>query len=532
MPAEAHARLRPRPEYIRYASAELGENELLQAFARWQSRDASVAKQKDSKRSSLAVKDFGPIAEATVELRPFTVFVGASNTGKSYLAILLYALHQFFRSWHRVDILPPEFDITPTNDRLDDVREWLAQTVVEKRGSHFVDIVLPEDIAALVRPALEDVGGAAPVFDAHVSRCFGVAEIQSLIRQSGGKSTRITLDSAHGSTSLEQPDLSYHFTIARAGSQIAASVSPDMPLRIHIPTSELPWMANRRRPLGLLTDRVVADAIGAMVRPIHYLPADRAGVMHAHRVVVSSLIGRASRAGLGVESPLPALSGVLADFLEQLIDLGDTKYEAGYRRSRGSRQLAERLEAEILGGAVGIHRSAVGYPSFHYRPAEWKRDLPLMNTSSMVSELAPVVLYLRYIVQPGDVLIIEEPESHLHPAMQVAFTRLLAAVARSGVRVVLTTHSEWVLEALANLVRLSEVDRAQRQEIAGDDLALTPDQVGAWLFEQKRRPKGSVVKEIPLDVRRGTFPAGFSEITEQLYNDWAGIANLVAERSE
>ena len=486
-----------------------------------------MAKRKDPERSTLAVKDFGPIAEATVELRPFTVFVGASNTGKSYLAILLYALYQFFRSWHRrVDVLPTDIDFAPSNDQLDALRAWLGQTLEEKRHSRVGDIVLPEDIAALVRPALEDVGGAAPVFDADVSRCFGVAEIRSLIRQSGGKSARIALHSAHGGTSLEQPDLSYHFTIARAGSQIAASVSPDMPLRIHTPTSQWRWMVTRRRALGFLADRVVADAIGAMDRPIHYLPADRAGVMHAHRVVVSSLIGRASRAGLGAESPLPALSGVLADFLEQIIDLGDAKYEAGYKRSRVNRQLAERLETDILGGAVGIRRSAVGYPSFYYRPAEWKRDLPLMNTSSMVSELAPVVLYLRYIVQPGDVLIIEEPESHLHPAMQVAFTRLLAAVVRSGVRVVLTTHSEWVLEALANLVRLSEVDRAQRQEIAGDDLALTPDQVGAWLFEQKRRPKGSVVKEIPLDVRRGTFPAGFSEITEQLYNDWAGIANL------
>lgn len=42
----------------------------------------------------LEVSDFGPIVEANVEMRPLTVFVGPSNTGKSYLAILLYALHQ------------------------------------------------------------------------------------------------------------------------------------------------------------------------------------------------------------------------------------------------------------------------------------------------------------------------------------------------------------------------------------------------------------------------------------------------------
>ena len=37
-----------------------------------------------------------------------------------------------------------------------------------------------------------------------------------------------------------------------------------------------------------------------------------------------------------------------------------------------------------------------------------------------------MVLYLRYLVRPGDLLIIEEPESHLHPAMQAAFARELA----------------------------------------------------------------------------------------------------------
>ena len=42
----------------------------------------------------IAVKDFGPIANAEVELRPLTVLIGANNTGKSYLALAVYALFQ------------------------------------------------------------------------------------------------------------------------------------------------------------------------------------------------------------------------------------------------------------------------------------------------------------------------------------------------------------------------------------------------------------------------------------------------------
>ena len=44
----------------------------------------------------IEVTDFGPIAKAKLDLRPLTVFVGPSNTGKSYLAMLIYALHRFF----------------------------------------------------------------------------------------------------------------------------------------------------------------------------------------------------------------------------------------------------------------------------------------------------------------------------------------------------------------------------------------------------------------------------------------------------
>ena len=152
-----------------------------------------------------------------------------------------------------------------------------------------------------------------------------------------------------------------------------------------------------------------------------------------------------------------------------------------------------------------------------------------MQSSSMVSELAPVVLYLRHLVQPGDVLIIEEPESHLHPGMQAAFTRQLAAVVHSGVRVMLTTHSDYVLEELANLVRMSELPESQQAGLEGADFALKPEEVGVWLFEPRKRPKGTVVKEIKLDKDAGTFPAGYGDITEALYNKWVEVDSRIQD---
>ncbi len=81
----------------------------------------------------------------------------------------------------------------------------------------------------------------------------------------------------------------------------------------------------------------------------------------------------------------------------------------------------------------------------------------------MVSELAPVVLSLRDLAHPGGVLIIEEPESHLPPAMPAVFARELAWLAHSGIRVAVTTHSEWLLDRFANLVRLSSLPQDEEE---------------------------------------------------------------------
>ena len=191
--------------------------------------------------------------------------------------------------------------------------------------------------------------------------------------------------------------------------------------------------------------------------------------------------------------------------------------------------MAKQFEESLLAGAVRVGTSEANYPSFLYRPRGWEEDLPLMRTSSMVSELAPVVLYLRHVVQRGDVLIVEEPEAHLHPAMQATFARELARLVRLGVRVVLTTHSEWLLEQIGNLVRLSALPKGRRSGIGGADVALEPSQVGAWLFKPSQRPRGSIVQEVKPDAETGLFPTDFEDVSMALYNDGAEIFNRLQE---
>lgn len=57
-----------------------------------------------SRRIQIGVRNFGPIARGLVDLRPLTVFVGPSNTGKTYLSILAYAVHRSLGGFQRLPL--------------------------------------------------------------------------------------------------------------------------------------------------------------------------------------------------------------------------------------------------------------------------------------------------------------------------------------------------------------------------------------------------------------------------------------------
>ena len=195
-------------------------------------------------------------------------------------------------------------------------------------------------------------------------------------------------------------------------------------------------------------------------------------------------------------------------------------------------RMASALEQETLAGRILTTRSAAGgYPEFVYRPRETKQDIRLTRASSMVSELAPIVLFLRGLVHPGDTFIIEEPEAHLHPAAQTQMAMTLARLVRAGVRVVVTTHSDWLLHEIANLMREGELGGSLGESSLRDSLPawLSPQEVGIWLFNREDEVAGSTTEEIPFDRIEGVEPKDYQEVAEALYNRSAELQNRLEE---
>ena len=495
----------------------------------------------------LDVADFGPILSADIEVRPLTVLVGPSNTGKSYLAILLYALHRCFGG--RSGFLRPRFRrfgrVPATSTPLDasirgSLMDWLSDASDEKSSP-----APPPDVVALVRSILEHTQDLDRSLREELRRCYGVSGLDDLVRRPGANGTRVELTMLRNGAGGGR----YRFTFGPRDGGLSGAVSGVDPAPIghrrarrlirramRYGTPDFDSGADYRDQfatfgesefamfLASLASRAFRDAFRPVFRDACYLPADRTGVMHSHQVVVSTLVQSATTAGLRPSTNVPMLSGVLADFLSVLIGI-----DANGRRKDSNDVLETALETNLLGGSISIEPSDTGYPTFAYRPRGWTDDLPLMRASSMVSELAPVVLYLRHIVKRGDVLIIEEPEAHLHPGMQAAFARELARLVRAGVQVVMTTHSEWFLEQIGNLVRLSKLPENKREGLDGADCALRPAEVGAWLFESAGASQGSVVREVTLDSETGLYPTDYDAVSETLYNQSARIFNRLEE---
>ncbi len=485
----------------------------------------------------ISTKNFGPIVNGSIDLRPLTVFVGPSNTGKTYLATLIYALHKTLPDFSLLPVMGKHLhrfvqDLEDTQTSTRDERSWevLFQDIVGKlqiKGRRFMFTDLPSPVRERWKIVLNDNELLGKELETELQRCFGLRSISELVRLSGSSdSAELSLNVSDGCRPLWNVDIKVSTSGITTDGRIEGMVLFPDGGAVANRWGHRKFRELAKKTVGEFFDEFLYSAAWNDRRgESHYLPAARSGIMLSHRVISSSLMANAARAGLDPFPALPTFSGLVADFMERLI-----LYEEKLTPDNLMNDFADVLERDVLDGQIRVKRtSAGGFPDFVYQPRKTKGTIRLARASSMVTELAPIVLFLRGVIARGDMLIIDEPEAHLHPEMQVEFTRFLASVVRSGIRIILTTHSEWVLEELANLVQASELSESEREAINGSDIALREDEVAAWLFRSKKRPKGSVVDEIPLNRESGTFATGYDKVAADVYNRWVEISSRADE---
>ena len=82
-------------------------------------------------------------------------------------------------------------------------------------------------------------------------------------------------------------------------------------------------------------------------------------------------------------------------------------------------------------------------------------NIPLHLASSSARGLSDLYFFLQHVARPNHLLIIDEPESHLDTHNQILMARLLVRCVHAGLKVLITTHSDYLVKELNNLIMLS-----------------------------------------------------------------------------
>ncbi|MNQ82222.1 recombination protein F [compost metagenome] len=148
------------------------------------------------------------------------------------------------------------------------------------------------------------------------------------------------------------------------------------------------------------------------------------------------------------------------------------------------------------------------------------------------SQVLPIIVQAA-AMDPGETLIIEQPELHLHPKAQVAFATFMTAAMKTGIKFVIETHSEHILKGLQ--LQISSTSAREAQNISDNDsISLTHDKVKIYYFN-----RDDSTKEMKLNKWgeiEGGWPDGFFDesynISSQIVKNKMKATFLSKEKRE
>lgn len=143
----------------------------------------------------------------------------------------------------------------------------------------------------------------------------------------------------------------------------------------------------------------------------------------------------------------------------------DLEIEALQHPKAVSKTLLANIDAWMSEITPGLKITAVAQPKFNSaslsysfnQGKETTEEFKPQNVGFGLSYVLPVVTSILSAAQ-GDLLIIENPESHLHPAGQSLMGRLCAIAARNGVQLIVESHSDHFLNGIRVAVKQNVVD--------------------------------------------------------------------------
>lgn len=406
------------------------------------------------------VKNLGVLKQAEFELGDLTIICGGNNTGKTYAT---YALFGFLYSWERL------FSITIKDAHVEqlfdigsielNIKEYVAQTEqIIADGCQSYLHQLPKIFAAPPERFKQtdfqiSINISQIDLKANFERTMRAAntELFSMTKQTEDSNLIVTLLVEKEKVKIPRDIIK--LIISDALKQIIFSETFPRPF---IASAERTGAAIFRRELNFARNRLLEE-MGQ---------ADK-------NIDPRELLFKEYD-----DYALPIKTNV--DFTRQL----ETIIKKSSFIAQNHPHILHEF-ADIIGGEYTVTSS----DELYYIPQGKRIKLSIDESSSAVRSLLDVGFYLRYEARAGDLLMVDEPELNLHPENQRRVARLFARLVNLGIKVFMTTHSDYIIKELNTLIMLNH-DKPHLKRIAKEkeyqpEELLSSKQVKVYIAEKR-----------------------------------------------
>ena len=414
----------------------------------------------------------GPIEKAELELGDLTIIAGQNNTGKTYLVYTLYGFLEFFRRAHfDFHHFARKGKIYP--DELNDKVKKLA-TQIEKKGNiRISDKEYKELHKIIIQKKYLDFSSEL------ISDVFS--------------SPKDEFEDAQFSFKVENEDVPIPNNIyipgAKRGGVSLKSYFEDRELIFELYNSgniEFPSKAIIRGvylSLIRMTQRYFPEAF--------ILSAERFGISLFYKELdftKNRLVEELQKLSDKKEfNPFVFLERESARYAQPIKDNIDFTRDLARIQKRKSELQTDKFHSidRIMDGYYKLKNDEIRFIS--KKRIAGRFDIPLHLASSSARGVSDLYFYLKHVAKEGQLLIIDEPESHLSPTNQILMARLLVFCVKSGLKVLITTHSDYMIKEINNLIMLNgnfegkdRFLRTNKKDYTEDD-CLNPKSVKAYI---------------------------------------------------
>lgn len=501
-------------------------------------------------RLELQIKNFGPVSEATIKIKPLTIFIGKNNTGKSYIATLIYSIcranrlsiryKERYTKLYNIEnyvknslIMQIERNFKSNFDELITKKRSYTSIFVKSSNNIEYTLKISKTDKKVGPDGLFDSGILPPgakfsyTFERegkYMYYCslhpFAIGEIivsdsfnnknindKNIVRIPEGSSLadcRFNIDS----------DKCFDPGILKVKKGTTVTWINDDNTS-HTVTSGLSYGLP---PSYLYSELQFGHNIGAnILEKLEFfaneiiLPSSRSGLLQIRKILASNLI-EDELTSIDISKKIP-ISGLIADFISLLLKL--EQYEENSPDT--SNKILASMEG-ILNGKFMFKNS-----SFIFQDKLHDLELEVIKSSSGIQELTPFYFIVKHVTDTNTLLVIEEPEAHLHPELIEQLARILVLLVRHGFYIIITTHNDFLLEKLNILLKLSNIKEEDRERL-GYNLQeyLKQDEVSAYLFRYSEEHKSNIVEELSID-KEGIPEDEFSKIVNELRNEYVRV---------